>query len=205
MSNIKPIQINPELFKISNNSQKNKTLKKKPPTGLKPNVLKKDLLARIKSHRANKIQKNSESDETKNDTPSDNNLLDTTVEKENTQIPISVEPNTNKISKINNNNLNSDDDFLQSIDFLKSLSKRKQNKINKNNNFPLEKNSEIGLEKDNSPVYGCLKNGSLPTFRELHNKTIKKDAEESKLILNSNNTSNNKKNVSFKYNLGKKH
>ena len=66
---------------------------------------------------------------------------------------------------------------MQSIDFLKSLSKRKQNKINKNNNFPLEKKSEINLEKDNSPVYGCLKNGSLPTFRELHNKTIKKDLE----------------------------
>ena len=211
MSNIKPIQINPELFKISNNSQKNKTLKKKPPTGLKPNVLKKDLLARIKSHRANKIQKYSEPEETTNDISSDNNLSNTTVEKENIQIPISVEPNTNKISKINNNNNNNDDDFLQSIDFLKTLSKRKQDRINKNNNFPLEKNLEASLEKDSSPVYGCLKNGSLPTFRELHNKTIKKDDGELKSNLNlnsnniTNNITNNKKNVSFKYNLGKKH
>lgn len=217
MSNIKPIQINPELFKISNNNQKNKTLKKKPPTGLKPNVLKKDLLARIKSHRANKANNNSNIENTTNDTSSYtiSKSSDTyeepsvSVKKDNLEIPISLEPNTNKINKINN--INNDDDFLQSIDFLKSLSKRKQNKINKNNNFPLERNQEQTLEKSvNSPSYGCLKNGSLPTFREFHNQTIKKhsfDSDINNYQNNSHDNSNtkNKKNVTFKYNLGKKH
>ena len=72
MSNIKPIQINPELFKISNHTVKNKTLKKN--SKIKSNVLKKDLLARIKSHRANK-NNNLEIDNT--NTPTDNNINET--------------------------------------------------------------------------------------------------------------------------------
>ena len=227
MSNIKPIQINPELFKISNNNQKNKTLKKKPPPGVKPNVLKKDLLARIKSHRANKMKESSDLDTSTSNHSDNNNLsnlddedhkidkidkVDTRIKKDNLEMPISVEPNTNKISKIHN--INNDDDFLQSIDFLKTLSKRKQNKFNKNNNFPLEKTTEGDLEKnDGSPSYGCLKNGTLPTFRELHNKTIKKPDSNDNFDLNdhssknysSNNNIKNRKNVTFKYNLGKKH
>ena len=175
------------------------------------------MLARIKSHRANKANDNSNIETTTNDISSYtiNKSSDTyeepsvSVKKDNLEIPISLEPNTNKINKINN--INNDDDFLQSIDFLKSLSKRKQNKINKNNNFPLERNPEQTLEKSlDAPSYGCLKNGNLPTFRELHNQTVKKHTFDTDINSyqnnnHSNSNSKNKKNVTFKYNLGKKH
>ena len=45
--------------------------------------------------------------------------------------------------------------------------------------FPLERSSpSLGSPSltHSTPVYGCLKNGTLPTFRELKNKTIKNTA-----------------------------
>jgi hypothetical protein len=202
MSNIKPIQINPELFKISNHTVKNKTLKKN--SKIKSNVLKKDLLARIKSHRANK-NNNLEIDNT--NTPTDNNINETNntivekneIKKQDLDIPITLENTNSSLSK--KSVINNDDDFLQSIDFLKSLSKQKQNKLNKTSiNYPLEKQSS-------TPSYGCLKNGTLPTFRNLHNNTLKKNNSND---LTDSDTINkpqslNKRAVTFKYNLGKKH
>ena len=84
--------------------------------------------------------------------------------------------------------------IFQKDKLLKSLSKKKQNNLTQKTNFPLEKTiqnsapviSVVSSEKISEPptvlnntvtsvpVYGCLKNGSLPTFREFKNKTIKK-------------------------------
>lgn len=206
MSNIKPIQINPELFKISSHSTKNKTLKNRN-NAIKPNVLKKDLLARIKSYRnrqnsLNNSQENSELKENDLAIEKNKTIEDKEENKEQSlDMPITVENNNSTLIK--KTSINNDDDFLESIDFLKSLSKQK---TSKNNNFsskyPLEKQSD-------GPGYGCLKNGSLPTFRNFHNTTIKKTTNNSN-ILNSNisvpySQHSNKKAVTFKYNLGKKH
>ena len=53
-SDLKPITINPELFKLKNN--KNKTLKKNIKTvrNIEPNKLKSDLLNKIKNYREKK-------------------------------------------------------------------------------------------------------------------------------------------------------
>lgn len=202
MSNIKPIQINPELFKISSNSNKNKTLKNKNNPKLKPNLLKKDLLARIKSHRLNKINN---LEETSSDNIDTNNQIikENEAKKEPSDIPITVENNNNLISQ--KSNINNDDDFLQSIDFLKNLSRHKQTRRNKNyNNFPLEKQSDV-------PSYGCLKNGILPTFRDYHNNTFKNNQPNNveniykDNIIDKPDNNKNKRAVTFKYNLGKKH
>ncbi len=223
MSNIKPIKINPELFKVSGNQNKNKTLKNKSNTPIKSNVLKKDLLARIKNHRSqkyNNLVKSNSSQETDNiDTTINNNdnfikSTDTTdntniIEKQEIidkpskidNIPITVESNSNN-SKKNISKNDDDDDFLQSINFLKTLSNKKNNTMKRKNlqDFPLEKQDTL----DNKPEYGCLKNGSLPTFRQYHNTTVKKDIEPSNYNI-SNIKTHNRKNVTFKYNLGKKH
>ena len=109
-------------------------------------------------------------------------------------LAITVE-NNNKPSIINN-----DDDFSQSIDFLKNLSnkKTKTNNSNLSNNFPLE---------NKGPSYGCLKNGNLPTFKQIHNTTLKSSNYLQNPVLNSEKPTNlvNKKAVTFKYSLGKKH
>ena len=220
MSNIKPIKINPELFKVSGNQNKNKTLKNKPNTPIKSNVLKKDLLARIKNHRSQKFtnlaKTNSDvSDDidTTNEIDDPNNTNNTTntnnydtkqevINKENTinNIPITVESNSNN-SKKNISKNDDDDDFLKSINFLKTLSNKKNTTIKRKNlqDFPIESQDTL----NSKPEYGCLKNGSLPTFRQYHNSTVKKDEF---LSSNTSNIKNpNKKNVTFKYNLGKKH
>lgn len=186
MSNIKPININLDLLKIPN--KKNKTIKTSSNTIIKPNILRKELLARIKSHRNNKLKES---------------IGPTGPTGPITKLPIKID-NKNKINKIENDK--EADDFSQSIDFLKSLSKKKQNNLTQKTNFPLEKtiqnpapvisvaSTQIISEQPSSlnkssipvPVYGCLKNGSLPTFRELKNKTIKKPYGDSNTSLTIN-------------------
>lgn len=220
MSNIKPIQINPELFKVSSQSaSKNKTLKRN--TALKPNTLKKDLLARIKSHRAGKQASNDTNIFKEQPDVNEDNLDDSIaiVKKESTpevnknskssilDIPVTLEEGSTPKKNLKNKNLD-EDDFTQSINFLKSLSNKKHQSLKKGkfSNFPIEKNDDT----KNSPGYGCLKNGNLPTFRQFHNQTVKKEDDTNKdnniTVSNSkNNFQRNKKNVTFKYNLGKKH
>jgi hypothetical protein len=220
MSNIKPIKINPELFKVSGSQNKNKTLKNKPLYPVKSNVLKKDLLARIKNHRSHKqnnypltnLDKNNnydysndnEDNYTNNESSDNRQNIDTinTLTQKLDNVPITLESNPPNKKSIPINN-DQDDDFLQSINFLKTLSNKKNNTIKRkiSQDFPIEKQENL----DNKPEYGCLKNGSLPTFRQIHNSTIKRDSND---ITNSTIPkikSNNKKNVTFKYNLGKKH
>tara|TARA_Y100000389_G_scaffold200127_1_gene239914 strand:+ start:4803 stop:5729 length:927 start_codon:yes stop_codon:yes gene_type:complete len=225
-STIKPIKINPELFKVSTSSNKNKTMKANKKNNFKPNLLKQDLLERIKKHRENKIQNlgnkgNHNKYEDENDCEYDNqnnkniNEYNTVVKKsfdsdstsnivkeerngESKNFSITLENNSIKPPIINN-----DDDFTQSIDFLKNLSskKSKSTNINSNNlsdNFPLE---------NKHPTYGCLKNGNLPTFRQVHNTTLKASNYFENPVLNHEKPINlvNKKAVTFKYSLGKKH
>lgn len=184
MSNIKPINLNLELLKVSN--RKNKTSKASSNAIIKPNILRKELLARIKSHRNNKLKERSSP---------------TSPTSPTTKIPIKIE-NKNKINKIDNDK--DADDFSQSIDFLKSLSKKKQNNLTQKTNFPLEKTTSMSIPIEvigeqnpqqqpgmlnKTPSYGCLKNGSLPTFREFKNKTIKKSYGDSNISLTINEVS----------------
>ncbi len=193
MSNIKPIKINPELFKVSGSQNKNKTLKNKPLYPVKSNVLKKDLLARIKNHRSHKqnnspltnLDKNNnydysndnEDNYTNNESSDNRQNIDTinTLTQKLDNIPITLESNPPNKKSIPINN-DQDDDFLQSINFLKTLSNKKNNTIKRkiSQDFPIQKQENL----DNKPEYGCLKNGSLPTFRQIHNSTIKRDSND---------------------------
>lgn len=190
MSNIKPINVNLESLKVSN--KKNKTSKASSNAIIKPNILRKELLARIKSHRNNKLKERSTPT-----SPSSPSSPSSPI----TKIPIKIE-NKNKINKIDNDK--DADDFSQSIDFLKSLSKKKQNNLTQKTNFPLEKTTSMSIPIEviseqkqqqqpgmlnKTPSYGCLKNGSLPTFREFKNKTIKKSCGDSNISLTINEVS----------------
>ena len=220
MSNIKPIKINPELFKVSSSKNKNKTLKNKPVKPVKSNILKKDLLDRIKNHRSHKqnnllstnldennnyyYNTNNQDNYTNNDSSDNKQNIDisNTLTQNLDDIPVTLESNTSSKKHIPINN-EQDDDFLQSINFLKTLSNKKNNTIKqkKLQNFPIEKQNNL----DNLPRYGCLKNGSLPTFRQLHNTNVKSDSDDVSDYTIPKIKSTNKKNVTFKYNLGKKH
>ena len=220
MSNdqIKPIKINLDSLNIGPRANKNKTVKRTTNTSAKPNLLKRELLAKIKNYRTSKFRQND--DTTSQATPepvstkiSDSNETPVNKTKSNiivtegSKLPVAIV----RDQKVRSQN-DGDDDFSQSISFLKSLSeKKKRQKEKSQGDFPvvLPNNSTSGLIKD-PPAYSCLKNSTLPTFRELHNKTLKK-TDNSDEIKRDNpfdqpTLAKNRVNraVTFKYNLGKK-
>jgi hypothetical protein len=226
---IKPIKISPELLTIGPRSAKNRTVKRtQNNNNIKPNLLKRELLAKIKNYRTNKLRHNevttsrvAPSISPSNTTPDSishtapNSISNQTVSKiEHTKPPVSVV----REQKTPSYNIDGDDDFSQSINFLKSLSdKKKRDKEKNQDNFPivLSNDSTPSLIRD-PPAYSCLKNSTLPTFRELHNKTLKKtvdnpshsnhDIISGDMKINQSLDKPNKLNraVTFKYNLGKK-
>ena len=179
---IKPIKINPELFKISPKTVRNKTLRKsKLGTDVKSSKLKNDLLTRIKKYRQNQ-----------NSAPSEMQIINPPIKQQNLDNSNKI-PATNNTDKVNYKNdaktnikhtipNDEDDDFTQTMSFLKELSTKNKKKQNSTETFPLTlaKNTEESEpSSEKIPHYSCLKNGSLPTFREWKNKTLKKSSEPS--------------------------
>ena len=220
---IKPININPELFKISSAqfTNKAKTLKRNK-SKINPTNLKKELLEKIKrKSRRPKITDPDDLEDSSNivkkEPDNDNDISNIpVVKKEESQVssnlnkinnpPISVVLGKNQ----QNIDLDKDDDFLQSIEYLKNLSKKREKKFKRKNdlseNFPIKQtNDEVIVDSSNTstnqnkiqPKFGCLKGGNLPTFRQFHNKTVKYSTD-------SENLSNRGHSRTIKYNLGKK-
>jgi hypothetical protein len=203
---IKPISINPELFKVSSAQFSNnaKTLKKRN-SKINPTQIKKDLLEKIKrKSRKPKEQliesQNNETQEFRKEPESSFDNEPEVKDVKNKDVPsisVIIGDKNNKFTSPD-----SDDDFSQSIEYLKNLSlkreKKKKNiiKSSLDEDFPIKKNIFDNITND-SPKFGCLKGGSLPTFRQFHNQTLK---------FNSNNNTRLVKpsNKTIKYSLGKK-
>tara|TARA_B100000963_G_scaffold199316_1_gene173510 strand:- start:176 stop:805 length:630 start_codon:yes stop_codon:yes gene_type:complete len=127
-------------------------------------------------------------------------------------------------------NLESNDEFMESINFLKTLTTRKKNdeNIEKINDIPISLDDNFSKERpqellDKKPQYSCLKNSSLPTFREWKKLTQKNNHEQDSIkpnLVNSDNNysynlsnnlnysdknsnKNRKRTVTYKYTLGK--
>jgi len=151
--NKKSISINPAFFKISSKERK----KKKKPTfknKLKPNDIKKKLIAKIKEHQKKEREKELEEKE-KEDNTFKNEFQET----------LSYLEEMKKKKKQN-----------------KNKTMKKKQKISPTPSIePLASNINIDIEPMNStkksPPYGCLKGGTKPTWRE-YNKTLKKNKEE---------------------------
>ena len=165
MTTQKILQINPELFKFNRGkkSLRQKEKKTRPiqdkTQSLKSNKLKRELLKKVKDYQKNKETEviNDEKKREKNENNPGSNLFDS--------------------KDFENNDF--EREFNKSLTFLHDLSKKNKDK-NKKKTFKLS-NADINIEipKDSliynskqEPNYGCLKNGSKPTFRDL-NKTQK--------------------------------
>lgn len=168
MSNIKPITINPDLFKVGgslkkdrsnhNKTQKISTIK----NNIQPNKLKRELLQKIKNYKHNdSLSKNKE------------------------------ERNLEKQGVYNNLDISNKDsfenEFTKSLNFLQQLSQKRNNKTLKANR-PLinidvpdnlkekdyyNSNNNISDKNNTDVPYGCLKNGNKPTYRQWKNTTMK--------------------------------
>lgn len=179
MSERKTIQINPELFKVS---EKNTSRKNKPLSDIK-----------IKSPEKKQKQKTLRK-----------NVLKMIREKQQEEYKRLFEKSTPKKSEIGSSEKEFNKDFDESLDFFSSLASKPEN-IEHNTTF--KKYPEMGsvllqpkapifidtnetvsnhfppsfhinnqlppLQLQSTPKYGCLKNGSLPTYKTLFRQTQK--------------------------------
>ena len=165
MSTQKILQINPELFKF--NSRKKNSKKKEKKTkpiqdktqSLQSNKLKKELLKKVKDY-----QKNKETE---------------VINDEKTKEKMDNTPGSNLFVAKDFENNDFEREFNKSLTFLHDLSKKNKTKSKKKTLKLANADINIEIPKDSliynsakEPAYGCLKNGSKPTFRDL-NKTQK--------------------------------
>lgn len=190
MSNIKPITINPDLFKVGggtkkekhshNKTQKISTIK----NNIQPNKLKRDLLQKIKNYKQK--EKN----------------FSENVERKSIQNNSNDESSTEKKGIYKNldttENNEFQNEFMKSLNFLQQLSQKGRNKTMKANrpliniDMPdnLKEKDEIESKltitnKDSDDVpYGCLKNGNKPTFRQWKNLTVKNTSYKEPRLVN---------------------
>lgn len=212
MSNIKPITINPDLFKVGggtkkekhshNKTQKISTIK----NNIQPNKLKRDLLQKIKNYKQKEKNYN-ENVEKKSIQNNNNNANNRENNKEKKGIYNNLEPRENNEFQ---------NEFMKSLNFLQQLSQKGRNKTMKANrpliNIDIPDNlkekddieSKITItNKENGDVpYGCLKNGSKPTFRQWKNYTVKNTSYKEPQLVNLpvksqpiNNVQDNKTNI----------
>ena len=156
MSTQKIITINPDAFKFTNKKRTLKERKTKPEQdanqALKSNKLKKELLKKVKDYQKNKeVEK----------------IAETKSKALETQAPDLFNSNTLETSDFER-------EFNKSLTFLHDLSKKNKEKKKKKTLKVSNLDVHIDIPTDNlvytsnkEPSYGCLKNGSKPTFREL--------------------------------------
>ena len=192
MSNTKKtIQINPELFKLPGNKTRRARDKKELPIAsiITPNNLKNKLLKRIKDHKTkelNDINKNNKpNSETVINAYTDefsgavNYLSDLSkkqkrdTEKAKYQANINSRtlkqyPSINTSNALNNISLELPEALQENYQTMSSLSRIPVSSIIPNNNSVMS----INYKTDTDVPYGCMKNGSKPTFRSW-NQTMK--------------------------------
>lgn len=155
----KSISINPIFFKISGGKQKKKKKPRFEKNKLKPNDIKKKLIAKIKAHQKREYDKEKKA-KIEEESQFKNEFQETLAylqEMKKKKAKKKLEKK-NKTMKRGGN--------IQSNQIAQTPTPNIQIDIN-----PMKKTSD--------PPYGCLKGGNKPTFRQ-YNKTLKKNKEDIK-------------------------
>jgi len=183
--NNRTLKINPDLFKLNGKGKKEKKgksvkIREKPKVdeenSSKANKIKKEMMKKVKDYQRNKEQEAIKE------------------EKE-----INKSQNNNLFEKNTFENSDFEREFNKSLNFLQDLAKK--NKDKKKKNSTLKNNNISSLEinlnlpddfnqnkETSSNNYGCLKNGSKPTYRQL-NKSQKNNTDlkpKVKIVLENN-------------------
>ncbi len=163
MSSKKSISINPSFFKIGGKARKkDKKKKSKPQHALKPNDIKKKLIAKIKAHQKKEkdrefAEQEKEDNTFKNEFQETLSYLEDITKKKNEKKRKKKERRKNKTMK-------------KPVQSESTQSSNVQIDIG-----PMNKDEQMNIAPP--PPYGCLKGGNKPTWRQ-YNKTLKKNKEE---------------------------
>jgi len=170
MEKRKTIQINPDFFKLGKKTKSKREKKKRLDLrqSIKPNNLKKQLLARIKNHQQEQSEKDKQNSEEKleqfqNDFNSSLNYLQTMIKQKKEKKKKRTRKKREKIP-VSNPTINAQPFSNETI-----ISPQLVQKPSHSNIPP-------------APPYGCLKNGTKPTYSQ-YMKTMKKKKSTSKPTL----------------------
>ena len=191
----KTIQINPDFFKMGKKTRKQQTKKRSNlRQTIKPNNLKKQLLTRIKNHQQENHEKNKQLDtdnidKFQNDFNSSLNYLQTMIKQKKeqkrkrtrkkkekitspqepaSQEPASQEPASQEHTQ-NNGSSTPKTTIINTQPFTQDTNTLTPNLVS---------------TKPSTPLYGCLKNGTKPTYSQ-YMKTLKKSSKKKTLVLPS--------------------
>lgn len=168
MNQKKSITINPSYFKIGGKKDKKKK-KPKFKNKLKPNDIKKKLIAKIKAHQKKEKDKDIIKEEKENDTFK-NEFQETLSYLENMKKNKKEKKNKRKEKKNRNKTLKKSRQQEGSV--IGSIPNNIEIDINPMNSINSNVNSILP-----DPPHGCLKGGKKPTWRQ-YNKTLKKNKDE---------------------------
>ena len=161
MSSKKSISINPSYFKLGKSVKKEKKKKPKMKNTLKPNDIKKKLIAKIKAHQK-KEKDNEVSEREKQENTFKNEFQET-------------------LSYLEDMKKKKDEKKRKKAERKKKKTMKKQNRPEISQSVEqIKPDIKVDLEPMkvvNDPPYGCLKGGSKPTWRQ-YNKTLKKNKED---------------------------
>ena len=167
MSQKKSISINPSYFKIGGKKEKKKKMKPSFKNKLKPNDIKKRLIAKIKAHQKKEKDKEIIEDENetfKNEFQETLSYLEDMKRKKHEKKQKKKDKRKNRNKTLKNKQSGGSNGIKIDI-----------NPMNTNNSNIVSTNNENSILPD--PPHGCLKGGKKPTWRQ-YNKTLKKNKHE---------------------------
>ena len=180
MNQKKSISINPSYFKIGGKKEKKKKKKPSFKNKLKPNDIKKKLIAKIKAHQKKEKDKEITEHEKENNTFK-NEFQETLSYLEDMKKKKKQKKQKKKEKRKNRNKT-----LKKSTQQAGFMSQTNDNKIdinpmnssNSSNNSSNNRNSNDNINSIlPDPPHGCLKGGKKPTWRQ-YNKTLKKNKNE---------------------------
>ena len=181
MNQKKSISINPSYFKIGGKKEKKKKKKPSFKNKLKPNDIKKKLIAKIKAHQKKEKDKEIIEHEKENNTFK-NEFQETLSYLEDMKKKTKQKKQKKQKKKEKRKNINKTlKKSTQQAGFMSQTNDNKidinpMNSSNSSNNSSSNSNDNINSILPDPP-HGCLKGGKKPTWRQ-YNKTLKKNKNE---------------------------
>lgn len=195
----KTISINPALFQMSGNKKTRKEKEKKEKQTqnslMKPSTLKNKFIQKVKQHQQQKKEggKKPKEKQFKSEFEESIQYLSSLIEKDKKEKELKEEKN-------NENNLNKLETFQQDNFLREQVNVELPNDLKKPETI-FNRNSLKPLMDEEKVPYGCLRNGSKPTYRQWM-QTRKRPFKQEKLNINEpifvNNDENNKRQEKLK-------